>query len=158
MIYIMSTKPVPKYRKIKHINRQKFKTLRHKSLLSNSRRKTYRRRDGKSNISQQPFLPSTPPKLHTIFEDESDDDDDDKERTPITIHRRISNDRIKDDIIRQATTRSPRIITPPRTPSLNRTVRVSPPKRVSAVSRVLDRVSAMFSRTTPLSTTQKKYY
>ena len=146
----MSTKPVPKYRKIKYINRQKFKSLRDKSLLSNSHRKTYKRRDGKSNISQEPFLASTPPKLHTIFE--NDNDEHGKSPSPIIIKRSKSDEKIKDDIIRQATA------APPRRQGLNRTVRISPPKRVSAISRMMDRVSAMFSRTTPFSTTKKKYY
>jgi hypothetical protein len=138
----MSSKTVPKHRKQKFINRQKFKTLRHKTLLSNSRRKTYKRVDGKSNISQHPFLPSTPPKLHTIFEDESDEDSE-REPTPIQLHRRRSSERIKDDIIRQATaTRSYR--TPP---SQNRTMRSPPPlmtKKQTVMSRMVDTVKRMF--------------
>lgn len=76
-----STKTNTKY---DEIMKKRFKTLRIKKQMTNQQRKSYKKVDGRSAISQYPILASTPPKLKPIREESPDSI---IKRTPIKLER-----------------------------------------------------------------------
>lgn len=121
----------PKTSKI-YVLKPSFKSLRIKKLQENTRRKHYRRRYGRSNISQKPILASTPPKLRPILEESSSSDSDSSSASSSRKNKRSHSPKKSQDV---------------RLPS-NVTRRISPNKRSGNVSKSngLDELYKSFRR------------
>lgn len=108
---------------------KKFKTLRNKNYL-NSNNVT---RSIRGRIRTSPTLPSVKPKLQAIYEDDEDEDDNDNDNeSQIKVKKNSSSDRIKEDIIRQAISKS------------QKTSRSKSPK-VSRISKMLNSISKLMN-------------
>lgn len=78
-----------------YVQKPSFESLRKKKQQEKSTRKRYRKSYGRSTITQRPMMASTPPKLHTIYENgssshSSSSKKSSKTRSPINVSRRDS--------------------------------------------------------------------